>query len=191
MEQLLQRIKELEDEVRMLRSHMMIVDNEQKDQQERITELEDNVDQAHGGIDELQKRVASLISSRTEAASRAQSLPALESKLASLETSLATHMTSFDQFQVQISGQLSANRCSIDTLTADVDELYDKVHDENGNNPMEALAKVNEEFEAKVQGWVESKVSLDRRVSKLEQRDEDDDWVDADLKQPVDGDLKS
>ena len=177
--------------MRALRSYMVIVDEKQKNQQDRIAELEDNVDRAHEGVDELKKHLVSLIGARSEASSRAQDLTALEMKLASPESGLATHKTTFDQFRGQVEGQQSANRCGINTLTADVDELFEKVHDEDGNNLMETLAKLNEDFEAKMKGWVEWKESLNRRVPKLEQCDEDDDWVDADLKCPGDAESKT
>lgn len=125
-----------------------------------------------------------------DASDRLEMLTGLEAQLASLESGLTTHKTTFDQFQAQVELQLSANRRCNDIISNNVGELYREINDDDGNNLVQKLAKLNEGFEAKMKDWVEWKESLSRRVSKLEQCDEDDDWVDADVKHPIDAEPK-
>lgn len=188
IQQLQQRNAELEEELRALHSDMDLVDDEQKSQQDRLNELEDGVNAAHADIDELHGRLDTLNMTQ-KSSSSAQNLASLEAKIASLEGSLAAHKTTFDQFQAQISGQVSASCCSIESLTAEVTDLFENVYDAEGNNLVDVFAQLNEDFAEKQKAWAEWKESLSRRVSKLELGEEDD-WVDAELKQPVDAENK-
>lgn len=180
--QLLKRNAELEDEVRALRSRVSDVEEEQNEQDCRVADLEDRLDDATSSIVDLKQRIDAVSAGQDQTTTRIQGLPALEAKVVALESGLAAQQATSDQFQVQVKQQMSENTIGLDSLSADVEELYGTVHDEEGSDLMQTLAKLNEDFEHKMKDWVEWTESLHRRVSRLEKCDEDDDWVDADLK---------
>lgn len=182
--QLLKRNAELETEVRSLRSRVSDVEDEQKGQEYRMADLEDKLNDTDDAIVEARERIEAIGASHEQIKQSTKHMPALESKMENLEKNLASHKSTFDRFHVQVSQQVSQNTIGIDTLSEDVDNLYHQIQDEEEESELtKTLAKLNEEFEAKMKGWVGWTESLNRRVSKLEQCDVDDDWVDADIDQ--------
>lgn len=156
-------------------------ENEQKSQDSRVAELENTIDDATIMLVDIKERLEEVTTELDEATTCGRNLLDLEAKVATIGKDLAEHQTALVKIQDQAGQQLVKHTLEIESISTDLDELYNKVYQGNGTSSdlARVLAKLNEEYEVQMKKWMEWVESIQRRVSKLEECDEEE-WVDGD-----------